>query len=74
MSNVSADLHIDEELASVAGPVEIRRNGALSGGIGVVAAVVALAYLSRALGGGSWFDWVLTLARSEEHTSELQSH
>jgi len=53
------------------GPVEIRRNGALSGGIGVVAAVVALAYLTRAIGGGSWLDWVLALAMGAVATAYL---
>jgi hypothetical protein len=63
VSNLSAaDLHhTDNEYAVAPEAVEIRRNGALSAGIGVVAAVIALAYLSRAIGGGSWFDWVLAL-------------
>jgi cytoskeleton protein RodZ len=67
VSNVSAtDVHPTDEHEpdheTVPGPVEIRRNGALSGGIGVVAAVVALAYLTRAIGGGSALDWLLALA------------
>jgi len=45
-----------------AAPVEIRRNGLLAGGIGGLAAIVALAYLTRALGGGSPLDWLLALA------------
>ncbi|MDF1605509.1 RodZ domain-containing protein [Nocardioides sp. YIM 152315] len=65
MSNLSTadlDLTYDGPPAAAPGPVEVRRNGALAGGIGVVAAVVALAYLTRALGDGSWLDWVLALA------------
>jgi transcriptional regulator with XRE-family HTH domain len=63
VSNLSeADLHdTDDERLDAPKPVEIRRNGALSGGIGAVATVVALAYLTRALGGGSFLDWVLAL-------------
>lgn len=43
-------------------PVEIRRNGLLAGGIGGLASIVALAYLTRALGGGTALDWLLALA------------
>lgn len=65
MSNLSTadfDQTYDEPAATAPAPVEVRRNGALSGGIGVVAAVVALAYLTRALGDGALLDWVLALA------------
>lgn len=65
MSNLSTadfDIAYDEPPAPAPDPVEVRRNGALSGGIGVVAAVVALAYLSRALGEGAALDWALALA------------
>jgi transcriptional regulator with XRE-family HTH domain len=51
----------DDERFDPTEPIEIRRNGALSGGIGAVAAVVALAYLTRAVGGGSFLDWALAL-------------
>jgi cytoskeleton protein RodZ len=40
--------------------VEVRRRGALLGGVGVAAAAVAVAYLSRALGTEAALDWVLT--------------
>ena len=63
MSNLSApDLDLTDDTADAPEPIEIRRNGALSGGIGLVATVVALAYLTRALGGGSVLDWLLALA------------
>ncbi|GAA4723422.1 hypothetical protein GCM10023350_02110 [Nocardioides endophyticus] len=54
-------------------PIEIRRNGALSGGIGAVAAVVALAYLTRAVGGGSLLDWVLALVMGAVAGAYLQA-
>ena len=73
MSNLSAtDVRpTDERVAPE--PVEIRRNGALSGGIGVVAAVVALAYLTRALGGGSALDWVVALGMAAVAAAYLQA-
>jgi cytoskeleton protein RodZ len=62
VSNVSAtDLHDTEHDEADPQRLEIRRNAALSGAIGVVAAVVALAYLSRAIGDGSWLDWALAV-------------
>ncbi len=77
-SNLSAaELHDTDERPAppTPGPVpiEIRRNGALSGGIGAVAAVVALAYLTRAVGGGSFFDWVLALVMGAVAGAYLQA-
>ncbi len=43
-------------------PVEVRRNATLAGGIGAVASVVALAYLTRALDDGGALDWLLASA------------
>ena len=40
--------------------VEVRRNGALAAGLGVVAALVGLAYLTRAIN-GSAVDWLVAL-------------
>ena len=37
--------------------VEIRRNGRLSAGIGLVAAVMTVLYLNRAAGSGAVGDW-----------------
>ncbi|MFC7496310.1 MULTISPECIES: helix-turn-helix domain-containing protein [unclassified Nocardioides] len=62
LSTVDIEMTYDEPPAIAPEPVEVRRNGSLSGGIGVVAAVVGLAYLTRALGDGAWLDWVLALA------------
>lgn len=60
MTTISAP---DIDLVDIdADPVEIRRNGILAGGIGALATVVALAYLTRAVGGGSALDWLLALA------------
>jgi cytoskeleton protein RodZ len=42
-------------------PVEVRRNGGLAAGIGGIAAAVAIAYLARATGSGSWVDWALVV-------------
>jgi transcriptional regulator with XRE-family HTH domain len=73
VSNLSAtDVRpTDESVAPE--PVEIRRNGALSGGIGVVAAVVALAYLTRAFGAGSALDWVVALGMGAVAAAYLQA-
>src|ERR687889_891018 len=41
------------------GPVEVRRSAAVGAGIGVAAAAVGIAYLWRAAGSGSPFDWAV---------------
>ncbi len=41
-------------------PVEVRRRGAVLGAVGVAAATVAAAYLTRALTTGSALDWAFT--------------
>jgi cytoskeleton protein RodZ len=72
VSQHSADEHLDQHVDQHddeydapepvgPAPLEIHRNGLLAAGIGVVAGLVALAYLTRAVGGGSWLDWALTL-------------
>ncbi|GAA1808451.1 hypothetical protein GCM10009795_062120 [Nocardioides hankookensis] len=73
MSSLSADLKEPTDVQAAPEPVEVRRNGALSGGIGVVAAVVALAYLTRAIGGGSVLDWLLALAMGAVAVAYLQA-
>ena len=79
MSNLSeAELHVtdderNDQQTPVPEPIEIRRNGALSGGIGAVAAVVALAYLTRAIGGGSVLDWLLALVMGGVAAAYLQA-
>jgi hypothetical protein len=50
-----------DPLGLAAEPVEVRRNGGLSAAIGGVASAVAIAYLARATGGGSWVDWALVV-------------
>lgn len=39
--------------------VEVRRNAGLSAVAGAVASAIAIAYLARATGTGSWLDWAL---------------
>ncbi|KQW43889.1 hypothetical protein ASC77_21035 [Nocardioides sp. Root1257] len=73
MSNLSAELQETTDTGVSPEPVEVRRNGALSGGIGVVAAVVALAYLTRGAGGGSLLDWVLAVAMGAVSVAYLQA-
>jgi hypothetical protein len=75
VSNLSqTELHdTDDERPDTPEPIEIRRNGALSGGIGAVAAVVALAYLTRAIGGGSVLDWLLALVMGGVAAAYLQA-
>ncbi len=72
MSNLSTDLH--EPVESVAAePVEIRVDARLAGPVGGVAAIVAIAYLSRAIGGGGWIDWALALVTGAIAVAHLQS-
>jgi hypothetical protein len=53
--------------------VEVRRNGALAAALGTVAALVAVAYLSRILSGGSWLDWVLAVVTGAVAAAHLQA-
>ncbi|MDI6911130.1 RodZ domain-containing protein [Nocardioides sp.] len=72
MSNLSTDLQ--EPVQSVAAdPVEIRVDARLAGPVGGVAAIVAIAYLSRAIGGGSWLDWALALVTGAIAVAHLQT-
>jgi hypothetical protein len=50
-----------EPLGSAPEPVEVRRNGGVSAAVGGVASAVAIAYLARATGSGSWVDWALVV-------------
>ncbi len=47
------------ERAQATGPLEVRRNGTLSGGVGVLAAAVAIAWLGRATAGNALVDWTV---------------
>ncbi|NYD42181.1 helix-turn-helix domain-containing protein [Nocardioides panaciterrulae] len=50
-----------EPLGLAPHPVEIRRNGGLAALLGGLASAVAIAYLARATGTGSWLDWALVV-------------
>ena len=53
--------------------VEIRRNGRLSAGIGLVAAVMTVLYLNRAAGSGAVGDWAFCLVMAAIAISQLVS-
>lgn len=72
MSNLSTDLQ-EPVQAVAAEPVEIRVDARLAGPVGGVAAIVAIAYLSRAIGGGGWVDWALALVTGAIAVAHLQS-
>jgi hypothetical protein len=57
----------------VAEPVEVRTDARLAAVVGALAAVVAVAYLSRAIGGGDWLDWTLLVVTGAIATAHLQS-
>lgn len=64
---------LEEQVEGTLTPVEVRADARLAGGVGAVAAVVALAYLTRALGGGGWLDWALALVVGGIAVAHLQS-
>lgn len=53
--------------------ITVRRHAGLAGGIGAVAAVVAILYLSRATGSGSVVDWAVCLAMGAVAAAWLQA-
>ncbi|WP_344733552.1 helix-turn-helix domain-containing protein [Nocardioides fonticola] len=53
--------------------IEVRRNTAVAGGVGIAASVVALAYLLRALQDGSARDWILLVVLAAIAVVYLQS-
>ncbi|HEU5038975.1 MAG TPA: helix-turn-helix domain-containing protein [Nocardioides sp.] len=55
------------------GPVEVRTDARVAGAVGAVAAVVAIAYLTRVIHGGSWLDWALVLVTGAIAVAHLQS-
>ncbi|GAB3195189.1 hypothetical protein GCM10027062_01550 [Nocardioides hungaricus] len=64
---------IDEQTDEQQTSVEVRADARLAGGVGAIAAIVALAYLTRALGGGGWLDWALALVVGAIAAAHLQS-
>lgn len=71
MSNLSTE--VQETTSTDHGSVEVRTDARVAVGIGGVAAVVALAYLTRAVGGGGWLDWALVLVTGAIAAAHLQS-
>ena len=58
---------------AAAEPVEVRLDARLAAPLGAVAAIVAIAYLSRAVGGGGWLDWALAVVTGAIAVAHLQS-
>ncbi|WP_296601890.1 helix-turn-helix domain-containing protein [Nocardioides sp.] len=71
MSILSTDLQ--ETSGAERAPVEVRVDARLAAPVGGLAALVAIAYLSRAIGGGGWLDWVLALVTGAIAAAHLQS-
>ena len=71
MSNLSADLQERTETAPA--PVEVRTDARLAAVVGTLAAVVAIAYLARAAGGGGWLDWALAAVTGAIAAAHLQA-
>ena len=72
MSNLSTDLQ-EPTQADATHPVEVRVDARLAAPVGGLAAIVAIAYLSRATGGGGWLDWALALVTGAIAVAHLQS-
>ncbi|HYF71382.1 MAG TPA: hypothetical protein VD864_01100, partial [Nocardioides sp.] len=71
MSILSTDLQ--ETAGAERAPVEVRVDARLAAPVGGIAALVAIAYLSRAIGGGGWLDWTLALVTGAIAVAHLQS-
>ena len=61
------------ESVSEQAPVEVRADARIAGAVGAIAAAVSIAYLTRAVGGGSWLDWALVLVTGAIAAAHLQS-
>jgi cytoskeleton protein RodZ len=72
VSNLSTDLQ-EPTQTMAADPVEVRVDARLAAPVGGLAAIVAIAYLSRAIGGGGWHDWALVLLTGAIAVAHLQS-
>ncbi|GAA1150175.1 helix-turn-helix domain-containing protein [Nocardioides aquiterrae] len=55
------------------GSLEVRTDARVAGAVGAVAAIVAIAYLTRTVGGGSWLDGALALVTGAIAVAHLQS-
>ncbi len=62
-----------EPLGLAPDPVEIRRNGGLAALLGGLASAVAIAYLARATGTGSWLDWALVVVMGALGVAHLRA-
>ena len=61
LGNQPPDGDDDQVLVHAPDQVEVRRNASVAGVVGVAASAMAIAYLQRAAGGGSFLDWALCL-------------
>ncbi len=66
-------MDLQETTGAERAPVEVRVDARLAAPVGGIAAVVAIAYLSRAIGGGGWLDWALALVTGAIAVAHLQS-
>ena len=63
----------DDKTDEKQGPVEVRTDARVTGAVGAVAAIVAIAYLTRVVGGGSWLDWALVAVTGAIAVAHLQA-
>lgn len=72
MSTLTDDT-TDDRTDEQQGPVEVRTDARVTGAVGAVAAIVAIAYLTRAVGGGGWLDWALVAITGAIAVAHLQA-
>lgn len=61
MTVVLDDIETPDQPVDSVDSLEVRRHAPLAAGVGLAAAAIAIAYLARAAGSGSWTDWLLCL-------------
>lgn len=71
MSNLSTEER--QVVESGHEPVEVRTDARVAAAVGGVAAAVAICYLARVTGGGSWLDWAMLLVTGAIAAAHLQS-
>ena len=71
MSNLSTEER--QVVGSGHEPVEVRTDARVAAAVGGVAAAVAICYLARVGGGGSWLDWAMLLVTGAIAAAHLQS-